>query len=336
MGKDYYKILGLSRNATEDEIKKAYKKLALKYHPDKNKAPDAEAKFKEVAEAYECLSDKQKREIFDKYGEDGLKAGAGAGGEPGSAGGFQNGENVRFTYSGDPRQTFATFFGTDNPFNIFFNMSDGGRLDQDIDPDMLQGSGFTSPQMGRKMGGMKQDAPVQHNLELSLEELLTGVTKKMKITRNIVNPGNRTTREDKVLTINVKPGWKAGTKITFAKEGDQYPGRIPADIVFVIRDKPHPYFKRDGQDVVHVERVSLRDALCGTTLIVKGLGGEQMRFKMDQITPSTVKRISGKGLPNPKDPNRRGDMIVKFDVKFPERLSESTKEILRSCLPWPV
>jgi DnaJ-class molecular chaperone len=335
MGKDYYTILGLSRNATEDEIKKAYKKYALKYHPDKNKSPDAEAKFKEVAEAYECLSDKTKRDVFDKYGEEGLKAGAGGGFDPnGSSGpGFKSGDQTRFTFNGDPRQTFAQFFGTDNPFHIFFNMNDGVHMDNDIDPDILHGTSFSSPQMSHKMSGMKQDTPVQHNLELSLEELMTGVTKKMKITRNIVHSSGRATREDKVLTINVKPGWKAGTKITFSKEGDQYPGRIPADIVFVIRDKAHSYFKRDGQDILHTERITLRDALCGTTLIVKGLGGEQLRFRMDEVTPSTVKRISGKGLPNPKDPNRRGDMIIKFEIKFPDRLPESTKDILRKCLP---
>lgn len=121
MGKDYYKILGISRNATDEDIKKAYRKLALKYHPDKNKAKDAEEKFKEVAEAYEVLSDKKKREIYDQVGEEGLKGGYtnGGGGGPGP----------HFTYSfhGDPRQTFAQFFGTDSPFEMFFQMGGLGN-----------------------------------------------------------------------------------------------------------------------------------------------------------------------------------------------------------------
>lgn len=119
MGKDYYSILGISKNASEDEIKKAYRKLALKYHPDKNKSPEAEEKFKLIAEAYEVLSDKKKRDIYDQFGEEGLQNG-GSGGRSG----FSNGSGPHFTYTfhGDPRATFAQFFGTDNPFEMFFNM----------------------------------------------------------------------------------------------------------------------------------------------------------------------------------------------------------------------
>lgn len=108
MGKDYYKILGINRGATDDEIKKAYRKLALKYHPDKNKSPSAEEMFKNVAEAYEVLSDKKKREIYDQFGEEGLK-----GNPTGNAGGGGHGHGGNFHYSfhGDPRATFAQFFG---------------------------------------------------------------------------------------------------------------------------------------------------------------------------------------------------------------------------------
>jgi len=96
--------------------------------------------------------------------------------------------------------------------------------------------------------------------QVSLEDLCTGVTKKMKITRQVLNPDGRTTRpEEKLLTIDVKPGWKAGTKVTFAREGDQAPNTIAADVVFVIRDKPHPVFTRDGADINYRATVSLRD-----------------------------------------------------------------------------
>lgn len=122
MGKDYYSILGISRSASEDEIKKAYRKLALKYHPDKNKTPEAEEKFKLIAEAYEVLSDKKKRDVYDQFGEEGLKnggPGCGAGGGFSSSGGPAN---FSYTFHGDPRATFAQFFGTDSPFDIFFNL----------------------------------------------------------------------------------------------------------------------------------------------------------------------------------------------------------------------
>lgn len=276
MGKDYYKILGLSKGASDDDIKKAYRKLALKYHPDKNKAPGAEEKFKEVAEAYEVLSDKKKRDIYDMHGEEGLK-----GGVPGGAGG-QAGQNFTYTFHGDPKATFAQFFGNASPFQHFFDLSGGGgggRVfgfgDSDMDVDDI----FGGPQRG-SVGGpgggafrsqsfnfhgspnrgkeRVQDPPIEHDLYVSLEDITKGCTKKMKISRKVLQPDGSTKKEDKVLTINVKPGWKAGTKITFQREGDQGRNKIPADIVFIIRDKPHPHFKREGSDIRYTAKVSLK------------------------------------------------------------------------------
>jgi DnaJ-class molecular chaperone len=126
MGKDYYKTLGIAKGASDDEIKKAYRKLALKFHPDKNKAAGAEERFKEIAEAYEVLSDKKKRDVYDQYGEEGLK-----GGIPGSGGGgggmhSNGGPQFSYQYHGDPRATFAQFFGNSNPFASFFEAPGGG------------------------------------------------------------------------------------------------------------------------------------------------------------------------------------------------------------------
>jgi len=130
MGKDYYKVLGVARGASDDEIKKCYRKLALKYHPDKNHTPGAEEKFKEIGEAYDVLSDPKKKQIYDAYGEDGLKGGMGQpSGNTTSGGGmpnFGNGQNFSYSYHGDPKATFSQFFGTSNPFESFFNGSPGG------------------------------------------------------------------------------------------------------------------------------------------------------------------------------------------------------------------
>lgn len=122
MGKDYYKILGVSKGASDDELKKAYRKMALKYHPDKNKSAGAEEKFKEIGEAYDVLSDPQKRRIYDQVGEEGLKGGMGSGpsGFEGHSTGGMPGGSFSYTYHGDPRATFAQFFGTSNPFESFF------------------------------------------------------------------------------------------------------------------------------------------------------------------------------------------------------------------------
>ncbi|CAN8004359.1 unnamed protein product [Ixodes hexagonus] len=377
MGKDYYKILGVARTANEDDIKKAYRKLALRYHPDKNKSAEAEEKFKEVAEAYEVLSDKKKRDIYDKFGEEGLKGNAGGGSGPGGPGG----QSYTYTFHGDPRATFAQFFGTDNPFENFFqgfgggpgggiNMFFGGEDDMELDHDPFgvpMGGGrpgvnpfrsqsFTAgsrgPSVGKPHG--RQDPAIEHDLHVTLEEVLRGCVKKMKISRKVLGPDGRTPRrEEKVLTINVKPGWKAGTKITFQREGDQLPGSIPADIVFIIRDKPHPLFKREGADLRYVAKISLRDvgspalslllslysfltrfqALCGVKVDIPTLAAKKVSLSFTEVlTPTTVKRLQGYGLPQPKDPSKRGDLIISFDIQFPENLSDSAKEILRDTL----
>lgn len=334
MGKDFYKILGVSKGASDDEIKKAYRKLALKYHPDKNKAPGAEDRFKEIAEAYEVLSDKKKRDIYDNGGEEGLK-----GGMPGTGGEY---------FHGDARATFAQFFGSSDPFGAFFG-SDPSRMfethsmfmggDDDIYQQMGMGqsqgafrsqSFNAAPNRKRQM----QDPPIEHDLYVGLEEVERGCVKKMKISRMSMATG-MPQKEEKVLNIVVKPGWKAGTKITFQKEGDQAPGKIPADIIFIIRDKPHPYFKREGSDIKYSAKVSLKQALCGTTVQVPTLSGEKIPVNTqgEIIKPNTVKRINGKGLPFPKEPSKRGDLLVAFDIKFPDSLLSGTKELLSEILP---
>ena len=156
----------------------------------------------------------------------------------------------------------------------------------------------------------------------------------MKIKKQVINNNHQFTTEEKVLTIDVKPGWKAGTKITFPKEGDQRPNSIPADIIFVIKDKPNTTFKRDGSDIRYKAKISLRDALAGTTLKLPLIEGGTMSYTVDDIIkPTTQKRIVGRGLPLPKEKGARGDMIVEFDIQFPDRLPESAKQRLKEIIP---
>lgn len=285
MGKDYYKILGIEKGASDEEIKKAYRKMALKYHPDKNKSSGAEDKFKLIAEAYEILSDKKKKDIFDKYGEDGLKRGGGGGGGGGAGMDTNVGGNT-YTFHGDPHETFRMFFGTDNPFEMFGNFGQGhgqqgfpfGNTHVDHNDDFNTGGNVFSnffPGMGAGMGGSgvhrsfsqgsadahkKQDPTITYDVMVSLEEVFSGISKKMKITKKVLNPDHRSVRsEDKVITIEVKPGWKEGTKVTFPKEGDQSANKIPADIVFIIKDKPHAFFTRDGNDIRFKAKVTLKE-----------------------------------------------------------------------------
>ncbi|XP_043543717.1 dnaJ homolog subfamily B member 5 [Chiloscyllium plagiosum] len=349
MGKNYYTTLGISSEASDDEIKKAYRKMALKFHPDKNKEPNAEEKFKEVAEAYEVLSDPKKRSVYDQYGEEGLKAGGASTGGPGNT--------FHYTFHGDPHATFASFFGGSSPFDIFFGAPGRSRMttdfihdDMDIDDDDddhdpfnafnhfgFNGmNGFHRRHPGSLHTRRKvQDPPVIHELRVSLEEIYHGCTKRMKITRRRLNPDGRTTRtEDKILNVVIKKGWKEGTKITFPREGDETANNIPADIVFILKDKPHLHFKRDGSNVVYVVKVTLREALCGCTVNIPTIDGRVIPLPCnDVIKPGTVKRLRGEGLPFPKTPTQRGDYIAEFQIKFPDKMSQTTKEILKQHLP---
>ncbi|CAH8566004.1 unnamed protein product [Schistosoma turkestanicum] len=334
MGRDYYKILGINKNATDEEIKKAYKKQAFQYHPDKNKSPNAEEKFKEIAEAYDVLSDPKKRAIYDEHGEEGLKNG------PTSSGG---GQGYTYTFHGDPRETFRMFFGNDDPFSGFF--ASGGRRTNAAEPmnvdDFFGGTplgGFFETRNINTTGGRRpqQDLPIYHDLSVSLEDVLYGTTKKIRITRARLNADGQTTRqEEKTVEIEVKKGWKAGTKITFPREGDETTkGCIPADVVFVLKDRTHKHFKREGSDVRYKAKISLKQALCGGTVSIPRIAGSPISLPLtDIVKPGTIKRIPGEGLPFPKETSRRGDIIVEFEIKFPESLLSSQKSQLASILP---
>lgn len=344
MGKDYYKTLGIPKGSTDEDIKKAYRKLALKFHPDKNKSPGAEEKFKEVAEAYEVLSDKKKRELYDKYGEDGLKGRA-------SNGTSNSSPNFTYEFHGDPRATFAQFFGSSNPFASFFDMHNDSLFNDSLfnDDEFFTSFGGLGNRHG--LGGAfrshsfnvhsplkkekVQDPPIEHDLYATLEEIYHGCVKKMKISRRVLQPDGTSKKEDKYVSISIKPGWKSGTKVTFQKEGDQSKGKIPADIVFIIRDKPHVWFRREGSDLRYTARLTLKQALCGVIFEVPTMTGEKLRIstKQEIIKPNTVKRIQGYGLPFPKEPSRKGDLLVAFDIKFPDKLTPSEKELLNDMLP---
>lgn len=152
---------------------------------------------------------------------------------------------------------FAEFFGGRSPFDHMFGRGMAGD-DMDVDEP------FASFGLGRghHFGAMerKQDPPLTRELLVSLEEVFSGCTKKMKISRRRLNPDGHSTRpEEKILTVEVKRGWKAGTKITFPKEGDQRPNNIPADVIFILKDKTHPVFKRDGSDIIYPAKISLKE-----------------------------------------------------------------------------
>jgi len=379
MGTDYYKLLGVDRNASEDEIKKAYKKMALKWHPDRNAgSEEASKKFKEISEAFEVLSDKQKRTIYDQFGEEGLKGGGapppGAGSPGGgfsSFGGFPGGGGTTFTFTSspggagfgrggfsptDPQKVFEQIFGMGG-LGGMGGMSGfgGGRRGMSSmfadDDDDMSGSFFGGmpggmpngrPSSTRTGGPRRPSSPapssapseITRPLKVSLEDLYSGTTKHLKVGRKLLSGDT----EDKVLEIQVQPGWKSGTKVRFPRAGNEQPTGEAQDLVFVVEEKPHDRFVREGNDLVTRVSIPLVDALAGEggKRTVEVLDGRKLQVTIPSgvVKPGQQTVVSGEGMPIRQQGSvrRKGDLIVKWDVTFPDRLTPAQKEGIRRVL----
>ncbi|XP_022981315.1 dnaJ homolog subfamily B member 4-like isoform X1 [Cucurbita maxima] len=339
MGVDYYNILKVNRNANDDDLKKTYRRLAMKWHPDKNpnSKKEAETKFKQISEAYEVLSDPQKRAIYDQYGEEGLKdmppPGSGTfpfgnGGGGGGGGGGSSGFNPR-----NAEDIFAEFFGS-SPFG-FGSSGPGKSMRYQSEGGVFGGFGGSENVFRTYSENVtpKKPPPVETKLPCTLEELFSGSTRKMKISRTVVDANGRQVPETEILTIDVKPGWKKGTKITFPDKGNEQPNQLPADLVFVIDEKPHDVFKRDGNDIIMNHRVTLAEALGGTTIYVTMLNGRNLSIPViDIVSPGYELVLAREGMPIVREPGNRGDLRIKFDVKFPTRLTPEQRAGLKRAL----
>ncbi|KAG9263073.1 hypothetical protein AMEX_G23066 [Astyanax mexicanus] len=314
MGRDYYASLEINRSATDADIKKAYRRLALKFHPQSNRNPGSEERFIELAEAYDVLSDLRKKATYDTFGEEGLKGGIPP--EIAANGAWSSG----YVYHGNPDKTFRQFFGGDNPFADFCTQ-DGNEVD--INFGGLRGRGVR-----------KQDPPIERDLHLALEDLFYGCTKKIKISRRVMNEdGHTSSIKDKILTITVKPGWNEGTRITFQKEGDQGPNNIPADIIFIVRQKPHPRFTRQNADLTYTAHISLEMALTGFAVEVETLDGRLLNIPVNEIVhPEYSKVVPGEGMPLSSNPSTKGDLIIQFKTQYPEKLTPEKRQLLKQAL----
>eukprot|EP00606_Chrysophyceae_sp_TOSAG23-5_P000137 GSChrysophyteH2.ASY1.ANO1.1030.1 assembled CDS len=312
---DYYATLGVAKNASEADIKKAYRKLALKWHPDRHpeegKKKEAEAKFKEIGTAFAALSDKEKRRMYDLGGEEG--------GMPGgfSFGGMSGQGGV------DPADIFRQFFGTGDPFAAEGGGGGGGMQHGMPGGFQQQQHGFPQQQQ-QQPGPRPKGQPVQHELKVSLEDLYTGkAVKKVRITRTKAN-GSKETRDK---AIPIKAGWKDGTKITFEREGDEAPGVDAGDIIFILSTKPHDKFVRQGDDLMYTCRVSLQEALQGVSTTVTTLDNRTVPIRASTVTPDTVLTTLNEGMPNHKT-GKRGALLVKFDISFPAMSELQRSQIL--------
>lgn len=318
MSVDYYKILGVNRDASDQDIKRAYRKLSMKWHPDKNTGDAAPDRFAEIAEAYEVLNDKKTRAVFDQFGEAGLKSGV-----PDGSGGFSGG-GYRFTTN--PNTIFEQFFGTANPF-VDMSFS-SGVFDN--------GFGAANATPGNMFGGVKsrKAGDVNRELALSLEDLYSGCTRRIKVSRKrLVEGQSRYVDSETTLAITVQPGLKRGTKITFPREGDQGENVIPADVVFYVEEEQHDRFDRDQDNLYYMAHISLTEALTSCTVKVKTLDGRTLSIPCNEvISPASVKRVPGEGMPIVNRPGEFGDLFIRFHIRFPEYLSLKQQKGLQDLL----
>lgn len=361
-----YDSLSITPSATPDEIKKAYRKAALKFHPDKNKdKPEAAEKFKEVSQAYEVLSDPEKKKIYDQYGLDFLMkggtapppgaedmGGAGFGGMPGGFAGFNGmpqGGGARtfsFNMNSGPGGGGFNFGDPEDIFTKFAQQQSGGPgvggFGQDDDIfDLLSGFGGRSGGSRRSTGsGLRSQGRVpspevtviEKELPVSLEDFYKGTHKKMRINRKTFDASGKRVNEEKILEMDIRPGLKPGSKIKFKGVGDQEEGGSQ-DLHFIVTEKPHDTFKREGDDIRTVIQLDLKEALTGWKKTVTTIDGKQLSISGSGPTqPGYTEKFPGLGMPMSKKPTERGTFIVEVKVNFPKSLTSAQKTKLKEIL----
>ena len=298
--KDYYEILGVTRNATEKEIKAAFRKLARKHHPDANKNnKDAEEKFKEINEAYEVLGDSDKRKRYDTLGNR-FRGGSDFTPPPG------------FDFNFDFNKGFTQT--QDSPFSDFFEMLFGEALRSRSSPfQETFTQRYTRPQTKRR-------GEDQHiDLYLSLEEAYKGTARKIDI--NV--PG----RESKRLEVKIPPNVRENSKIRMAGEG--LPGRnggSPGDLYLIVKLKPHPFFKIEADDINSEIQLTPAEAVLGSEIEIPTIDTPVKMVVPPGTQNDKVLRLRGKGLPHQKKEGR-GDHFVKVKINIPTIITDDEKKL---------
>ena len=363
--RDYYDVLGVSRGADADEIKKAYRKMAIKYHPDKNQGDkQAEENFKEAAEAYEVLSNAEKRKRYDQFGHAANAQSANGGG--GYGGGGMNMEDI-FSQFGD-------IFGGGSPFDGFFG---GGRQ---------SGGG------GRRVA---RGSNLRIKVRLTLEEIANGAEKKIKVNKQIVCRtcdgtgakdrssiqtcktcggqgavrrvtntilgqmqttstcptcngegstitskctvchGDGVVRGEETISINIPAGVSEGMQLSMSGKGNAAPrGGVPGDLIILIEEIPHETLKRDGNNVIYDLHVNFVDAALGTSVEVPTIDGK-VKIKIDPGTQGgKILRLKAKGVPEVNS-YHRGDQLVHINIWTPKALSREERELLEKLQDSP-
>ncbi len=324
--RDYYEVLGVNRSVGADELKKAFRKLAMQYHPDKNPGDKkAEERFKELGEAYETLSDPQKRQAYDQFGHMGAQAGfkPGAGnpfegfarqGATGGPGGFENfggfGSNANSGANAGADASFQDLFG--DIFGDLFNGRPAGGP---------RPGGPSAQRPGQARGG--RGADLRYTLNISFEEAATGAEKTISFIRQ------RAGKEDPAkLAITVPAGVKAGQRLKIRGEGDSGAGGVAGDLYVIINIQEHPVFRRVDDDVHLDLPLSYQDAVFGTSADVPTLTGKAS-LKIPAFTPAgQVFRLKGKGFASVSGPGT-GDLLVRVVIDVPRELTDEQRDLLK-------
>lgn len=304
--RDYYQLLGVSKTATEKEIKSAFRKLAQKYHPDKNLGdPRAEGKFKEINEAYEVLGDPEKRAKYDRLGASYAqweRAGQPEGFDfdqwaAAMRGQGQPGQSRRYEDLGDLSDIlggagFSDFFNT-----IFGGMgTDRGSRGSTRRPSTLRGN------------------DLEQALEITLEEVATGAKRTLQ-------------KGERRLEVSIPPGAKTGTKVRITGEGGN--GQVPGDLYLLVTVLPHERFRREGDDLHLDWPVDIYTALLGGEVRVPTLSGDGVLTIPPETQAGKKFRLSGRGLPQLRHPETRGDLYVTITLRIPTQLSEREKTLVK-------
>lgn len=349
---EFYDLLGITPDADDAAIKKAYRKMAVKYHPDKNPGDkSAEDMFKKVGEAYETLSDAEKRKTYDNFGKDGLNEHGGPhmsasdifsqffGGSSffgGGGGGnrVRKGENITSAlsvtlddlYNGKTQKMAVTR-------NVLCSGCKGTGAKNGLKPKSCADcNGRGIKVVVRQMGMMIQQSQMECPTCKGSGEI---IAEKDKCTEC---RGRKVSSEKKVLQVDIEAGMKEDQRITFKGESDQEPGVEAGDIVFVLKQKQHAVFTRNGADLYIDKNIALIEALSGTVFEINHLDKRQLivRTKPNTvIKPGDTLMVADEGMPIHRKPYQKGNLIVKFTIVFPlpSELNQKKIKQLESCLP---
>lgn len=332
-------IQGVNKDSNSSQIKKAYRKLALAHHPDRG---GDEETFKEITTAFEILSDEEKRQIYDEYGEEGLRDGGGPSeahdifsamfGGGGGPRGPKKGDDVKHVLKVSLEDLYK---GKTSKLAIIRN-----RVCK-----ACRGNGASKPE-GVTICAICQGRGVQITLNQIGPGMVQQVQSPCRQCRGLGETileqyrcttckGDKVTKEKKVLEVYVDKGMKHGQKITFTGEANANPGLVAGDVVVVLKQEPHGLFERKENHLIMKKEISLTDALCGFDFHIKQLDGRFLHVKVPTgacITPGAFKSIPGEGMPTWKNPMDRGYLFIKFSVNFPTELNEQQAALIEKIL----